>query len=121
VIGTSLEVHPFASLPNFTLPSIPRVLLNKACVDGFSRPNDVSVLGDCDDSIWQLCQNLGWDEELRKLHETIGGINRDWKRDGKKTEDGMVEQFNQRIIQGTKIGRGYAEENTPARTKRTRI
>jgi NAD+-dependent protein deacetylase SIR2 len=78
VIGTSLVVYPFAGLPEYTLPSVPRVLLNNDPVDDFDRPNDVSVLGDCDESVWSLCQKLGWDGELRELHQQIGGVDREW-------------------------------------------
>ena len=74
VIGTSLVVHPFAALPSYVPPSIPRVLLNKEVVDEFDGPNDAFVKGDCDESILELCRKLGWDEELWKLHKDIGGV-----------------------------------------------
>ena len=74
VIGTSLQVNPFATLPRFAIPSVPRVLLNKDPVDLFDRMNDISLIGDCDDSILELCRKLGWDEDLQKLHTEIGGI-----------------------------------------------
>jgi NAD-dependent histone deacetylase SIR2 len=78
VIGTSLVVHPFASLPGFTLPSKPRILLNNDLVDDFDRPNDAYIPGDCDESIWKLCRKLGWHEDLRQLHKKINGISREW-------------------------------------------
>ena len=89
VIGTSLVVHPFASLPGYTLPSKPRILLNNDRVEDFDRPNDAYISGDCDESVWKLCRKLGWHEDLRKLHKKIGGINREWDTDfqepGEKT------------------------------------
>ena len=67
-------------MPGYTLPSIPRVLLNKDPVENFERPNDVYIPGDCDESVWSLCQKLGWDKELRELHKTIDGFEADKER-----------------------------------------
>lgn len=67
IMGTSLTVHPFASLPSLAPPSIPRVLINLEKVGGIgSRVNDVVLLGECDAVIKELCKELGWDEELAK-------------------------------------------------------
>ena len=84
VIGTSLVVYPFAALPDYTRPSIPRVVLNIDAVENFERPNDVYVAGDCDKSIWSLCQKLGWEKDLQKIHNEIGGVGGDWDS-GKKS------------------------------------
>jgi NAD-dependent histone deacetylase SIR2 len=35
VMGTSLSVHPFASLPQFASEGVPRVLINKEIVGDF--------------------------------------------------------------------------------------
>jgi len=37
VIGTSLQVHPFASLPNYVQPHVPRLLINREPVGPFSH------------------------------------------------------------------------------------
>jgi NAD+-dependent protein deacetylase SIR2 len=67
VIGTSLTVHPFASLTNKVEQSCPRVLINIEKVGDFGhRKNDVVLLGKCDDIIRVLCAELGWAEELEK-------------------------------------------------------
>lgn len=84
VIGTSLVVYPFAGLPGYTHPSVPRVLLNYDPVEDFDRPNDVYVRGDCDKSVWELCQKLGWHKELSKLHIEIGGVPGTWGEDDKE-------------------------------------
>lgn len=68
VMGTSLTVQPFASLPTFTAEGVPRVLINKERVgDLGSRPDDVLLLGDCDDGVRQLASALGWLDELEAL------------------------------------------------------
>ena len=68
VLGTSLTVQPFASLPSLCAEGVPRLLINKEVVGGIgSRPDDVVLLGDCDDGVRQLAKALGWDEELQHL------------------------------------------------------
>lgn len=68
VIGTSLTVQPFASLPQMVRDSTPRVLLNKERVGGIgSRADDVLILGDCDDGVRKLAKACGWLEELEAL------------------------------------------------------
>ncbi|KAJ8080189.1 Sir2 histone deacetylase Hst2 [Marasmius tenuissimus] len=67
VMGTSLTVHPFASLASRNHPSRPRVLINLDLVGDFYEPNDVVLLGKCDDVVKDLCRALGWGEELDRL------------------------------------------------------
>ncbi|KAF7987051.1 hypothetical protein HWV62_185 [Athelia sp. TMB] len=86
VIGTSLTVHPFASLarivpagctrfvlcclrvkptPDGALHN--RVLINQDKVGDFgSREDDIIILGRCDDIVRDLAKELGWAEELEK-------------------------------------------------------
>ena len=69
-MGTSLTVHPFASLAEMVGESCPRVLINLEKVGDFgSRSDDVVLLGKCDDIIRDLCRELGWEEELDALWE----------------------------------------------------
>ncbi|KAJ7464833.1 Sir2 family histone deacetylase Hst2 [Mycena galericulata] len=68
IMGTSLTVHPFAGLAERTGPRCPRVLINLDLVGGIGRrPNDVVLLGKCDDVVRKLCKELGWEGELLKL------------------------------------------------------
>ena len=68
VMGTSLAVQPFASLPGFCREGTPRLLINKERVGGLgSRTDDVLLLGDCDDGVRKLATALGWLEELEAL------------------------------------------------------
>jgi NAD+-dependent protein deacetylase SIR2 len=74
VMGTSLTVHPFASLPQFASERVPRLLINKECVGDFgSRPDDVVVLGDCDEGVRKLADALGWRDELESMWLEVGG------------------------------------------------
>ncbi|KAJ6135921.1 SIR2 family histone deacetylase [Penicillium capsulatum] len=72
VMGTSLSVQPFASLPSMCSDGVPRVLINLQRVGGLgSRPDDVLILGDCDAGVRKFAQAMGWEEELEALwHET---------------------------------------------------
>ncbi|OAR01360.1 hypothetical protein LLEC1_06318 [Akanthomyces lecanii] len=74
IIGTSLQVYPFAGLPQMVRDSIPRVLFNMERVGQIgTRPDDVLSLGSCDDGIRQLAAELGWADELEKMWRGIVG------------------------------------------------
>lgn len=88
VMGTSLSVHPFASLTENVDESCPRLLLNLDLVGGWgSRSNDVSCIMPCDDAVRQICQLLGWEEELDVLWaETAHSVASLSKEDAKEEE-----------------------------------
>ena len=68
VMGTSLSVQPFASLPSMCTEEAPRVLINMERVGGLgSRPNDVLLLGDCDAGVRKFARAMGWGDELEAL------------------------------------------------------
>jgi hypothetical protein len=84
IMGTSLIVHPFASLINMVPASCPRVLLNRETVGEIPKPmhvlgyqeglwfgegnvRDVKCLGECDDLVHEFASCLGWSEDLQKL------------------------------------------------------
>ncbi|KAK7022092.1 NAD-dependent protein deacetylase [Favolaschia claudopus] len=70
IMGTSLTVHPFAGLAERAPPTCPRVLINLDLVGGIGRrPNDMVLLGKCDDVVRALCKKLGWEKELEGLWE----------------------------------------------------
>ncbi|KAM3557921.1 hypothetical protein MY1884_004262 [Beauveria asiatica] len=74
IIGTSLQVYPFAGLPQMVRESIPRVLFNMEKVGQIgTRPDDVVSLGPCDDGVRQLAAELGWADELDKMWRGIVG------------------------------------------------
>ncbi|TBU27200.1 DHS-like NAD/FAD-binding domain-containing protein [Dichomitus squalens] len=67
VIGTSLTVHPFASLTGLVPAGCPRVLINmERAGDIGGRPDDVVLLGRCDDIVREIAQELGWADELER-------------------------------------------------------
>lgn len=57
----------------------PRVLINLEQVGDFShRADDVLLLGKCDEMVRELCQELGWEEELDELwKDTEGSVEKD--------------------------------------------
>ena len=68
VMGTSLTVQPFASLPGFCPEGVPRLLINMERVGGLgSRADDVLLLGDCDAGVKRLAEALGWLDDLEAL------------------------------------------------------
>ncbi|KAL4064157.1 DHS-like NAD/FAD-binding domain-containing protein [Scleroderma yunnanense] len=73
IIGTSLTVHPFASLVHFVPQKCPRVLINLVKVGEFDRRDDVVLLGKCDDIVRELCRELEWEEELESMWRGVGG------------------------------------------------
>ena len=74
VIGTSLTVHPFASLVNMVPGQCPRVLINLDKVGEIgSGKNDLVLLGKCDDIIRDLANKLGWQDDLDKEWAVTAG------------------------------------------------
>lgn len=70
VMGTSLSVQPFASLPQMAHEGKPRLLINQEQVGGLgSRADDVLLLGDCDTGVRKLAQACGWLDELNAMWE----------------------------------------------------
>uniref|UniRef100_A0A1L8DXE4 NAD-dependent protein deacetylase n=1 Tax=Nyssomyia neivai TaxID=330878 RepID=A0A1L8DXE4_9DIPT len=86
IMGTSLEVQPFASLPDRVNDTCVRLLVNRELVGNrdsiwslFTRSSgkmefglpesrrDVAWLGDCDDGVQVIADKLGIGDELREL------------------------------------------------------
>lgn len=79
IMGTSLEVQPFASLVGRANPKCVRLLINRDKVghaskfvwfssdadvlrfDSDSNVRDVALLGDCDDGVMRLAKRLGFE------------------------------------------------------------
>ncbi|KAL1499407.1 hypothetical protein AB1Y20_011612 [Prymnesium parvum] len=91
VMGTSLRVHPFASLTGRVASDVPRLLMNREPVGGaepmlemlgfqtpgafdFSREScyrDALFLGDCDFGVAELARLLGWEDELNAIVQSF--------------------------------------------------
>ncbi|XP_023697977.2 NAD-dependent protein deacetylase sirtuin-3, mitochondrial isoform X1 [Paramormyrops kingsleyae] len=71
VMGTALEVEPFASLAYAVRNSVPRLLINRDLVGPFAsrspRHNDVIQLGDIVDGVRRLVDAMDCKEELDSL------------------------------------------------------
>jgi len=73
VMGSSLTVHPFASLPSMVREETPRLLINKERVGNFgSAADDVLLIDECDAGIRQLAKACGWLGELEELWRQTG-------------------------------------------------
>lgn len=111
VMGTSLTVQPFASLPDFCSEGVPRVLINLERVGGLgSRPDDVLLLGDCDAGVRRLAAALGWEKDLETLWEgtnwekQIADVDRKVAhRDKDKLLDDKITNLMREVDQSLKI------------------
>lgn len=74
IMGTSLEVEPFASLAGAVRGSIPRLLINRDLVGPFlwrRRSHDVALLGDMVQGVQSLVQLLDWTQEMDTLMDEL--------------------------------------------------
>ncbi|CAG8640329.1 5942_t:CDS:2 [Acaulospora morrowiae] len=79
VIGTSLQVQPFASLVDRVESPTIRLLINREPIYEYfdfegiysEISRDAFYKGDCDDGIRKLAELIGWQDELEELY-TIG-------------------------------------------------
>jgi NAD-dependent histone deacetylase SIR2 len=93
VLGTSLSVHPFASLPQFCEETTPRLLINQEKVgDLGSRPDDVLLLEDCDGGVRKLAEACGWLEELEALWAETALPEEPEEEKPKKSRDELLEE-----------------------------
>jgi NAD-dependent histone deacetylase SIR2 len=118
IMGTSLSVQPFASLPGFTPEDVPRVLFNLERVGGIgSRPDDVLVLDDCDVGTRKLADALGWRDELEALYKEVSGkgegaahikAKEDTRTKDEKLED-EIAKLTSEVDHTLKISNGHKE------------
>ena len=95
VMGTSLTVQPFASLPSFVREEVPRILINFERVGGLgSRADDVLFLDDCDVGVRKLAHALGWLDELEELWQQTNPSrkNKEGQQMPSKTRDEKLEE-----------------------------
>ena len=95
IMGTSLTVQPFASLPGFCAEGVPRLLINNERVGSLgTRADDVLLLGDCDEGVCKLAAALGWLDELEALwHATKADIDgNEGVQEKEQTADEVLEE-----------------------------
>ena len=111
VMGTSLTVQPFASLPDSCSEGVPRVLINLERVGGLgSRPDDVLLLGDCDAGVRKLAAALGWEKDLEALCDgrnqekpTADGDHEVAQTDKDELLDDQITNLTREVDQSLKI------------------
>ncbi|KAI0201736.1 DHS-like NAD/FAD-binding domain-containing protein [Astrocystis sublimbata] len=98
VIGTSLQVHPFAGLPRLARDKVPRLLFNMEQVGDFgTRADDVMCLGPCDDGIRKLADELGWRDELEELWVGLVGDKEAEKQRSRKPQDAVDDELDELV------------------------
>lgn len=106
VMGTSLKVHPTARMPGLAKDGVTRVLINLEKVGDFGkRPEDICILGGCDEGVRALADALGWREELEMLWREVapdGAVD-----DDDNELDLAIEKLRQRMEQAGKISNGH--------------
>lgn len=123
IMGTSLTVHPFAGLAERAGATCPRVLINLDLVGSIGRrPNDVVLLGKCDDVVRKLCRELGWEDELMELWaQTEIKASKDDSYEPQADEDGgAAEEATAEDLVGTitdAIGRQLNLEEPESKNK----
>ena len=113
IMGTSLSVQPFASLPQFCSEGVPRLLINKEKVGGLgSRADDVILLGDCDEGVHKLASALGWTEELESVWREVNPGQEDMKPKSDKSRDEAledeIEKLTREVDQSLKFSKDHA-------------
>lgn len=73
-----------------------------------SNPDDVVLLGKCDEIVVELCKKLGWDEELQKLwKETEMATEEEGEETAEETVDDLAEKLKATLaLQGDKTEAG---------------
>lgn len=112
VLGTSLSVQPFASLPHLVNDSVPRLLINMEQVgDLGSRPDDVLILKDCDTGVRELAGVLGWVDELEatwastaKEGQFVPGKKEDVRKGRDEALQDEVDKLTKEVEKTLKLG-----------------
>jgi NAD-dependent histone deacetylase SIR2 len=113
IMGTSLKVYPVAGLADKVREGVPRVLVNRDRVGAIGgRPDDVLMIGDCDDGIRQLAKLLEWEEELEALwKEVSSSTGRDDEEEKVTTSetslDEEIAKLASKMDPNLKISRGH--------------
>jgi NAD-dependent SIR2 family protein deacetylase len=106
VAGTSLTVHPAASLPDKLPATTPKIVVNRDRVGNFDYVNDASATflqGDCDSVFLQIIDECGW---LREFSDLYSGLLCESSK--LLLEDRLEVQGGGRVEKGTKLNEAEA-------------
>eukprot|EP01084_Bolivina_argentea_P012397 23232_1 len=67
VIGTSMLVDPFGSIPNLLHKNIPLILINRQVVGLSQYEFDINILGDCDDICEHILYQMKWNYDYNDI------------------------------------------------------
>ncbi|XP_055371739.1 NAD-dependent protein deacetylase Sirt2 [Condylostylus longicornis] len=113
IMGTSLEIQPFASLAENANPNCLRLLINRDKVGKFGGRNwfmsgvnlryddpentkDAAFIGDCDEGVYEIAKILGWEDELRELvKKEHDRIDKNTQKEKEKTESASSSEEKQ--------------------------
>ena len=91
IVGTSLEVYPFASLPKKVRPEVKRFVITNRnknlSMFKFKTDRDWLIEGDCQEIVFQLCEKLGWGNQLCAYIENRIAIEYKWKENEYISQD----------------------------------
>lgn len=79
VMGSSLQVQPVALIPSLLVevsPLIPQILINRESVRIYHE-FDYHFRGDSDSAVAELCHELGWENDLKNLSQSIRSAQND--------------------------------------------
>ncbi|RUS11505.1 hypothetical protein BC937DRAFT_87950, partial [Endogone sp. FLAS-F59071] len=123
ILGTSLKVQPFASLVKHVRTGVPRLLINNevAGMGGqLTNHNDLIWLGDCDAKVEQLCELLGWREELDALYAAgHAELRKQWSIKKSVGREAAVPEKDERAGEEDSKSVGDMEKLTEALAKTT--
>ena len=114
MIGTSLTVHPFASLVGLVPDNCPRVLINMEEVGRFNKPDDVVILGKCDDVVRELCKELGWEKGLDDAWEATKDTLEAGEQEPEETAEDEVEKIAKNLEETLNVSTKKQDEEGPS-------
>ena len=117
IMGTSLSVQPFASLPLFVREETPRILINMERVGGLgSRADDVVLLEECDSGVRKLADALGWRDELESLWQSTrpepqrNAVAGDKPKDKQADLDAAIEELTKNVDKTLKLSEDHQKQ-----------
>ncbi|KAI1324595.1 DHS-like NAD/FAD-binding domain-containing protein [Xylariaceae sp. FL0255] len=112
IMGTSLTVYPFAALPRRAKAGVPRILFNMEQVGDFgTRRDDILCLGECDEGIRMLAEELGWGKELYDLWVSIVGQKEADRQDSKKGKKDAETEVDE-LVRDVESKLGLSDDST---------